>query len=199
MNPLLRTVAGMGTGWLAARGMTVVSHLQATHGEAAAAKVSDRRSFTRNAALGASAVVLANLGVAFGLLMWPNKTGDFGSDITVSASSIPAAGATPFRHQAGKFYLVRNEDGIQALYWKCVHLGCTVPWNAGTEHFQCPCHGSIFDINGARTGGPATRRMDRMPLTVNGDGSVVVTTNPNMIEEAAGRTDYVATDATPYP
>lgn len=199
MNPLLRTVAGLGTGWVAAHGMAVASRLQATHGEAAAAKVSDRRTFTRNAALGASAVVLANLGVAFGLLMWPNKTGDFGSDITVSASNIPAPGAAPFRNQPGKFYIVRNEDGIQALYWKCVHLGCTVPWNGGENDFHCPCHGSIFNIDGARIGGPATRRLDRMPITVNGDGSITVTTNPNMIEAAAGRTDYLPTDATPYP
>ncbi|MCA9833474.1 MAG: Rieske (2Fe-2S) protein [Thermomicrobiales bacterium] len=199
MNPLLRTVAGLGTGWVAARGMAVASRLQATHGEAAAAKVSDRRSFTRNAALGASAVVLANLGVAFGMLMWPNKTGDFGSDITVSAGNIPEPGATPFRNQAGKFYIVRNEDGIQALYWKCVHLGCTVPWNAGENDFHCPCHGSIFNIDGARTGGPATRRLDRMPIVVNGDGSITVTTNPTMIEAASGRTDYLPTDATPYP
>lgn len=199
MNPLLRTVAGMGTGWVAARGFSLASRLQAGHGESAAAKVSSRRSFTRNAALGASAVVLAQLGGVFGMLMWPNKTGAFGGDITVAGSSIPEAGAAPLRHQAGKFYIVRNEDGLQALYWKCVHLGCTVPFNAGSGHFQCPCHGSIFTIDGARIGGPATRRLDRMPIAVNGDGSITVTTNPTTIEQASGRTDYLPTDATPYP
>lgn len=199
MNPLLRTVAGLGTGWVAARGLAVASRLQAGHGETAAAKVHSRRSFTRNAALGASAVVLTQLGVTFGLLMWPHKTGAFGGDITVGPGSIPEPGGTPFRHQAGKFYIVRNDDGLQALYWKCVHLGCTVPWNAGENDFHCPCHGSIFSIDGARTGGPATRRLDRMPITVNGDGSITVTTNPNTIEQATGRTDYDPADATPYP
>ena len=41
--------------------------------------------------------------------------------------------------------------------------------------------------------------MDRMPIVVNDDGSVTVTTNPTTIEEAAGRTEYVPADATPYP
>lgn len=199
MNPLIKTIAGLGTGWVASRSLALVSHLQAGHGETAAKKVESRRTFTRNAALGASGVVLAQLGVITGILLWPNKTGAFGGDITVGGGSIPAVGDPPFRHQAGKFYVVQNEDGLQALYWKCVHLGCTVPFNAGENDFHCPCHGSVFDIDGARIGGPATRRLDRMPIVVNGDGSITVTTNPNTIEAAAGRTDYLPTDATPYP
>lgn len=199
MNPLIRTIAGLGTGWVASRSLTMVSRLQAGHGETAATKVASRRTFTRNAALGASAVVLAQFGAMFGILMWPNKTGAFGGDLTVGPGSIPEIGADPFRNQAGKFYIVRNEDGLQALYWKCVHLGCTVPYNGGSGHFQCPCHGSIFTKEGSRIGGPATRRMDRMPIVVNADGSVTVTTNPTTIEEASGRTEYVPADATPYP
>lgn len=199
MNPLIKTIAGLGTGWVASRSLGVLSRLQAGHGETVAKKVESRRTFTRNAALGASVVVLAQIGGAFGMLMWPNKTGAFGGDITVGGGNIPEPGGVPFRHQAGKFYVVRNEDGVQALYWKCVHLGCTVPYNAAADDFQCPCHGSIFDLNGARTGGPATRRMDRMPITVNDDGSITVTTNPNDILETAGRTSYEPEDATPYP
>lgn len=199
MNPLIKTVAGLGTGWVASRGLTLASRLQTGRGETAARKVESRRTFTRNAALGASAVVLAQIGGVFGMLMWPNKTGAFGGDITVSADTIPAPGEDPFRHQAGQFYVVQNEDGIQALWWKCVHLGCTVPYNAGAGDFQCPCHGSIFDTNGARTGGPATRRMDRMPISINDDGSITVTTNPNTMMETPGRTGYEPEDATPYP
>lgn len=199
MNPLIKTIAGLGTGWVVSRSLTAVSRLQAGHGEPTAKKVESRRTFTRNAALGASAVVLAQLGGITGILLWPNKTGAFGGDITVGASSIPEVGGAPFRMQAGKFYVVRNEDGVQALYWKCVHLGCTVPWNAGEGDFHCPCHGSIFTEDGARIGGPATRRLDRMPITVNDDGSITVTTNPTTVIQAPGRTDYLPSDATPYP
>lgn len=199
MNPLIRTIAGLGTGWAASRSLAMMSRLQAGHGDTAAKKVASRRSFTRNAALGASGVVLAQLGIVTGLLMWPHKTGAFGGDITVGAANIPEVGGEPLRQQAGKFYVVRNEDGVQALYWKCVHLGCTVPYSAGSGNFQCPCHGSIFTQEGSRIGGPATRRMDRMPIVVGEDGSITVTTNPTTILVAAGRTEYVPEDATPYP
>ena len=74
-----------------------------------------------------------------------------------------------------------------ALYWKCPHLGCTVPWNPGfqgaqvnfpgiTGWFRCPCHGSTYSRAGVRVFGPAPRPMDTMLLSVNGDGSVNVNT-----------------------
>ena len=40
MNPLLKTVVGLGSGWVAQRGLTVVSRLQAGHGETVAKKLS---------------------------------------------------------------------------------------------------------------------------------------------------------------
>jgi cytochrome b6-f complex iron-sulfur subunit len=196
MNPLVRTVVGMGSGWVAQRSLAAISHLQNGHGETVAKKLHSRRSFTRNAALGATGIVLAQTGIAFVTLLWPNRTGAFGGEITVSASNIPQVGATPFRQSDGKFYIVRNEDGIQALYWKCVHLGCTVPWNEGEHDFHCPCHGSVFDYNGTRVAGPATRALDLMPTVVNDDGSVAVNTNPGTIVQ---RPHYRPEDATPYP
>src|SRR5688572_4303650 len=103
MNPLLRTVVGAGAGWAASQGMAAVARLQGAHGETTARKLHSRRSFTRNAALGATGIVLAQLGVAFGVLMWPNKTGAFGGEITVGPDTIPEVGGAPFRMQEGKF------------------------------------------------------------------------------------------------
>lgn len=196
MNPLVRTVVGMGSGWVAQRSLATLSRLQSGHGETVAKKLHSRRSFTRNAALGATGIVLAQTGVAFVTLLWPNRTGAFGGEISVGADSIPAVGETPFRNSSGKFYIVHTEDGVEALYWKCVHLGCTVPWNEGEGQFHCPCHGSIFNYNGTRVAGPATRALDLMPSTVNADGSVSVDTNPGSLIQ---RPEYRPEDATPYP
>ena len=88
----------------------------------------DRRQFLRNAALGAVGSVLALMGAATGLLLWPNKTGAFGSELTVRAADVPPVDAPPLRNIQGKFFLVHNPDGLLALYTKCPHLGCTVPW-----------------------------------------------------------------------
>ena len=68
---------------------------------------------------------------------------------------------------AGSFYLARLESGgFLALDRTCTHLGCTVPWNAASGHFDCPCHASSFDITGAVIGPPAPRPLDRYPVRI---------------------------------
>ena len=67
------------------------------------------------------------------------------------------------------------EAGYTALYQKCVHLGCRVPQCLTSQWFECQCHGSQYNRNGEKKGGPAPRGLDRFPLTVHG-GSVSVNT-----------------------
>jgi cytochrome b6-f complex iron-sulfur subunit len=67
------------------------------------------------------------------------------------------------------------ELGLVALYQKCVHLGCRVPWCKSSQWFECPCHGSKYNRVGEKKGGPAPRGLDRFPVSVAG-GQVVVDT-----------------------
>jgi menaquinol-cytochrome c reductase iron-sulfur subunit len=46
----------------------------------------------------------------------------------------------------------------------CPHLGCFYQYNADANKFQCPCHGSQFDHDGAHIAGPAARGLDPLPL-----------------------------------
>jgi quinol---cytochrome c reductase iron-sulfur subunit, bacillus type len=48
----------------------------------------------------------------------------------------------------------------------CTHLGCGYRWEAGKKEFKCPCHGSVFDLNGNVIGGPAPRPLDRLPVKI---------------------------------
>ncbi len=195
MTPILRTVAGLVGGWMAGRMLALLGRFNANGAHSRPRKLHSRRAFTRNAALGAVGVVLAEIGAGFVFLLWPNKTGAFGGDITVSASSVPEPEGEPFRNTQGRFFLVRTEDGVEALYWKCVHLGCTVPWVDGEKRFHCPCHGSIYLYNGSRESGPAPRALDAMPCTVDDSGNVIVNTNP---ETLIVRPQYLPEHATPY-
>lgn len=175
MLRIVKTLFGLVFGWLVAAllGLLGRFHQNPVQGQV------QRRTFVRNATLGAVGSVLALTGAAFGALLWPNKTGAFGSTLTVPAADVPATGAPPFRNIAGKFYLMHTEDGLLALYNKCTHLGCTVPWVGppdASNAFQCPCHGSMFDYTGVRTGGPAPRPMDYMAVTVDPSGNVLVDT-----------------------
>ena len=52
-------------------------------------------------------------------------------------------------------------QGIVALYQRCVHLGCRVPWCQTSQWFECPCHGSKYNRVGEKKAGPAPRGLDR--------------------------------------
>ena len=174
MIPLLRTLFGVMLGGFVTRIAAMLSRLHAT--ETAQTQKIARRGFVRNAALGAVVVVLTQIGAGTVRLLWPNKTGAFGKALTVSSANIPAVDGEPFRNTEGKFYLVHTQDGLMALYWKCPHLGCTVPWVSAEGQFHCPCHGSIYEYNGNRISGPAPRPMDYMAVSVESTGDVVVDT-----------------------
>ncbi|MBI4319733.1 MAG: ubiquinol-cytochrome c reductase iron-sulfur subunit [Chloroflexi bacterium] len=144
-----------------------------------------RRAFLRWAVLGSIAAGLANTGAAFTYFFWPQKVGAFGSKIVAGrVEDFPLGSVTKVRD--GKFYIAHVPEGLLALYWKCTHLGCTVPWAADGEFntpggeklqgiFHCPCHGSIFTRTGQIVAGPAPRPLDIMEMRVE-DGKVVVDT-----------------------
>lgn len=135
-----------------------------------------RREFLRNAVLGGVGVAAVVGGVTATQFGLPNKTGAFGKEVIVPREVIPAPGDPPYKYLPGKFWLINNADGALALYWKCPHLGCTVPWEASEGQFHCPCHQSIYDRHGVRIDGPAPRPMDLMALRVDEFGNVVVHT-----------------------
>ncbi|CAB1128507.1 Rieske domain-containing protein [Candidatus Hydrogenisulfobacillus filiaventi] len=39
----------------------------------------------------------------------------------------------------------------------CTHLGCHVNWVQSANQFHCPCHGSVYTIDGTNVSGPAPR------------------------------------------
>jgi cytochrome b6-f complex iron-sulfur subunit len=149
-----------------------------------AAASATRRNFLAFAGWGTMAVLALQATIAFIFFFWPRKLGTFGS--------IVAAGA-PGDYQVndvkyfvdGKFYLVRLQEGFMALYQKCVHLGCTVPWRPEFEWpyegqvirglFRCPCHGSTYLRNGQIIFGPAPRPLDYMQISLQ-DGRLLVNT-----------------------
>jgi cytochrome b6-f complex iron-sulfur subunit len=66
-------------------------------------------------------------------------------------------------------------EGLMALYQRCVHLGCRVPFCQQSQWFECPCHGSKYSRAGEYRLGPAPRGLDRMVMTVTG-GIVTIDT-----------------------
>ncbi|GAB4471357.1 MAG: Rieske (2Fe-2S) protein [Anaerolineae bacterium] len=102
-------------------------------------------------------------------------SGEFGGVFTVGAvDDFPPGSVTPV--EAGRFYLVRMPDGgFLALYRRCTHLGCAVPYDPAQGRFVCPCHGSEFEQSGQVLNPPAPRPLDRFPVSFE-DGMVLVDT-----------------------
>jgi cytochrome b6-f complex iron-sulfur subunit len=124
--------------------------------------------------------------------LWPKVSGGFGSKIdagsieeikdqlfqadgSVIPAFIPSARAyvLPLDQSAAADSQFSSgstvADGLVAVYQRCVHLGCRVPWCNSSQGFECPCHGSKYNMIGEYFAGPAPRNLDRFNVSnVNG-------------------------------
>jgi len=71
-------------------------------------------------------------------------------------------------------WIVRRPDNSVVAYSpNCPHLGCGYRWFNEDQRFKCPCHGSVFDINGKVLAGPSPRPLDTLETKVEG-GRIMV-------------------------
>ncbi len=57
---------------------------------------------------------------------------------------------------------------VVAFSPQCTHLGCAYHWDGPSHTFICPCHTSVFSIDGKVLGGPAPRPLDRFMTKIQG-------------------------------
>ena len=57
----------------------------------------------------------------------------------------------------------------------CTHLGCIVPWSATSNKFECPCHGSQYDPDGAVVRGPAPLPLALAHVGADNSGKAMLT------------------------
>ena len=64
-------------------------------------------------------------------------------------------------------WVIRMGDNRIVAYGpQCTHLGCAYHWDSGKSEFLCPCHSSLFALDGTVTAGPAPRPLDRFDVKV---------------------------------
>jgi menaquinol-cytochrome c reductase iron-sulfur subunit len=72
-------------------------------------------------------------------------------------------------------WIIRHSpEEVVAFSPICTHLGCYFNWNPMSGHFECPCHASVFSIDGRVLAGPAPRPLDPLPLKID-RGNLYVT------------------------
>ncbi|MBI3256568.1 MAG: Rieske 2Fe-2S domain-containing protein [Actinobacteria bacterium] len=158
-----------------------------------------RRHFLNVSMILTMGLGLSGFGASVLAFLWPAAGKGFGGKIRVGKLEdiLSAIRDTrkPFYVPEGRFYLnpyptasIKKAEsvyssavipgmsnGVIALYQKCVHLGCRVPWCETSQWFECPCHGSQYNRVGEKKGGPAPRGLDTFVVTVE-NGLVTVDT-----------------------
>ena len=139
--------------------------------------------------------VLTGFGAASLAFLWPNLRGGFGAQIPAGTQDsilseieanqgrfeFPEARSLIVRYDAGmdpdgQYADITNQTSVMALYQKCVHLGCKVPWCADSQWWECPCHGSKYNRWGEWQEGPAPRGLDRF-VVEEVEGQIVIDTS----------------------
>jgi cytochrome b6-f complex iron-sulfur subunit len=155
-----------------------------------------RRQFFNRGIVTFMGLGLAGFGAAVLAFLWPKLGGGFGSVINIgtpaSIDAKIAEGGGFAYYPEGRLWVTHYpkaalpkaratyspgevkgmEAGYTALYQKCVHLGCRVPECKTSQWFECQCHGSQYNRNGEKKGGPAPRGLDRFAMVVGNTISV---------------------------
>lgn len=155
-----------------------------------------RRQFFNRAITATFGSFLGLFGLYSLAFFWPKLSGGFGSDVDAGAvediaalTVNPDGSVVPVFVPEARAYVVPAPDslsaqfegksveagGLMALFQRCVHLGCRVPWCATSIGFECPCHGSKYDSVGEYFAGPAPRNLDRFVVEVSNDRFIIRT------------------------
>jgi glycine/D-amino acid oxidase-like deaminating enzyme/nitrite reductase/ring-hydroxylating ferredoxin subunit len=64
-----------------------------------------------------------------------------------------------------KLAVARDEHNeLHALSPVCTHMKCFVQWNYAEKSWDCPCHGSRFNVSGDILYGPAVKELEKVDL-----------------------------------
>jgi cytochrome b6-f complex iron-sulfur subunit len=143
-----------------------------------------RRQLLRIGFASALALSLAELGAAVAPFLRVTRIIGLGAPVAIGPASaifeqFAATNDRPILFREGRFFLLHAPGGIIAAYRKCTHLGCTVPFNAQQDLFECPCHGSRYDKHTAVVlRAPAPKPLQLFHITESPNGALIVDTNP---------------------
>ena len=82
-------------------------------------------------------------------------------------------------------WVVKSQQGaVTAFGPQCTHLGCAYHWDTASHEFICPCHSSVFSIEGDVQSGPAPRPLDRYEAKVENGKVMLGRLHPREVKEA---------------
>jgi cytochrome b6-f complex iron-sulfur subunit len=85
-----------------------------------------------------------------------------------SNPTLNSSGGSVFK-QSANIIVVNVNNTLIAVTSICTHQACNVAYMSNSNNFQCPCHGSEYDINGNVIQGPATMPLQKYSTAVVGN------------------------------
>jgi glycine/D-amino acid oxidase-like deaminating enzyme/nitrite reductase/ring-hydroxylating ferredoxin subunit len=80
-----------------------------------------------------------------------------------SWTEIKEGEAKVVKYEGASFAVYKEKEGkIHVLKSTCPHVHCEVRWNSAELSWDCPCHGSRFNVNGKMLTGPTVKDLQRM-------------------------------------
>ena len=138
-----------------------------------------RRHFLEGcaAALGVTLVGCASDSGGAGKTQAVAQGQDFVIKEATQVESLDNGNALPFEFPgAVAGLLFRTKSGeLGAVNAVCTHAGCIVNWSAAdpAKAFGCPCHGSVFTVDGKVVNGPATQPLARYAVKLQGGDAIL--------------------------
>lgn len=105
---------------------------------------------------------------------------EIGKPREVTFERVKTDGWRTFQEKAIAWVVRTDAKNAVAYSAQCTHLGCAYHFEEKRLQFVCPCHDSIFAIDGKVLDGPAPRPLDRYHVRVDG-GKLLI---GNQIEKA---------------
>lgn len=142
-----------------------------------------RRRFQIGAIYGMMAVISAAIGLpALAYLLVPGKVRKKDDwievgDVTRLSPGVPVEltfrrnridGWKVISEKSTAWVVKTGDNQVTAFGPQCTHLGCAYHWEQDKKEFLCPCHTSLFTIDGKVASGPAPRPLDRYDTRIDG-------------------------------
>lgn len=67
-------------------------------------------------------------------------------------------------------FVYKDHEGVKAVSAVCTHLGCIL--DKTSDGFECPCHGSCYNLTGEVLSGPAPRNLTWYRVGRRSDGAL---------------------------
>jgi len=115
----------------------------------------------------------------FGMLfLWPARLARAGK-VAIPLDRVKrlkrVGGSIAIRLKGKELLLARHsETGVAAVSPICSHEKCVVAYRRKVTRFECPCHGSYFNVDGTVLNGPATKPLKTYTAWLDDKGRIIV-------------------------